>query len=199
MEGGMAVTDCEELYQLMVSLRAHGWTRDLPKNNHIAEMSKDSFMESFRFVLPGYNLRPLEMSGAIGRSQLRKLERIVDGRRLNAEVFKEKFSCINGIAIQKEVGESSWFGFSILIENGSQRFDLVRKLVQNGVEVRPIVAGNFVRNPVIKLMDYEISGSLQGADQVHENGLFFGNHHYDICEELEEISGIVREHMEGDV
>jgi len=199
MEGGMTVTDCEELYQLMVSLRAHGWTRDLPKDNHIAEMSNDSFMESFRFVLPGYNLRPLEISGAIGQSQLRKLEQIVEGRRLNAAVFKEEFSGIDGISIQKEVGESSWFGFSILIENGSQRFDLVRKLVRNEVEVRPIVAGNFVRNPVIKLMDYEISGNLKGADQVHENGLFFGNHHYDISEELGAISGVVRGHMEGGV
>jgi CDP-6-deoxy-D-xylo-4-hexulose-3-dehydrase len=199
MEGGMTVTDCEELYQLMVSLRAHGWTRGLPKTNHIAEMSNDSFMESFRFVLPGYNLRPLEISGAIGQSQLKKVKRIVGGRRLNAEVFKEKFSGIDGISIQKEVGESSWFGFSILIGNDSQRFDLVRKLERNGVEVRPIVAGNFVRNPVIKLMDYEISGSLKGADQVHENGLFFGNHHYDISEKLGAISVVVREHMEGDV
>ena len=148
MEGGITVTDCEEMYQLMISLRAHGWTRGLPKDNLITNKSDDEFMESFRFILPGYNLRPLEMSGAIGQSQLSKLDGIVEGRRKNALVFQSCFSGIDGLRIQKEVGESSWFGFSMLIENGAKRTELVSLLKGAGVEVRPIVAGNFVRNPV---------------------------------------------------
>ena len=65
IEGGMVVTNDEELYHLMLTLRAHGWTRNLPKFNHITgEKSDDPFEESYRFVLPGYNLRPLEFSGA---------------------------------------------------------------------------------------------------------------------------------------
>ena len=196
MEGGMTVTDCEELYQLMISLRAHGWTRGLPDDNLIAEISDDSFMESFRFILPGYNLRPLEMSGAIGRSQLKKLDRIVNGRRANAESFKRCFSGMNGITIQNEVGSSSWFGFSLIIENGSSRNELVSKMQEVGVEVRPIVAGNFVRNPVIELMEHDTHGSLEVADHIHNYGLFFGNHHYDISKEIEEISELVRKYME---
>jgi CDP-6-deoxy-D-xylo-4-hexulose-3-dehydrase len=197
MEGGMTVTDCEELYQLMNSLRAHGWTRGLPPDNLIAEISDDSFMESFRFILPGYNLRPLEMSGAIGRSQLKKLDMIVKGRRENAEVFKRSFSGIIGTAIQEEVGSSSWFGFSLIIENGASRTELVSLLQEAGVEVRPIIAGNFVRNPVIELMEHETHGGLEVADHVHNNGLFFGNHHHDISKEIVEISELVRDYMEG--
>ena len=192
MEGGMTVTDCEELYQLMISLRAHGWTRGLPTENLIAEISDDPFMESFRFILPGYNLRPLEMSGAIGRAQLNKLDGIVKGRRRNAQSFKEFFSGIDGVTIQDEVGESSWFGFSLIIENGSKRSELVSLLQNAGVEVRPIVAGNFVRNPVIELMEHESYGDLEVADYIHQNGLFFGNHHYDISKEISEISEIVK-------
>jgi CDP-6-deoxy-D-xylo-4-hexulose-3-dehydrase len=197
MEGGMTVTDCEELYQLMISLRAHGWTRGLPPDNLIAEISDDSFMESFRFILPGYNLRPLEMSGAIGRSQLKKLDMIVKGRRENAEVFKRSFSGIIGTSIQEEVGSSSWFGFSLIIENGASRTELVSLLQEAGVEVRPIIAGNFVRNPVIELMEHETHGGLEVADHVHNNGLFFGNHHHDISKEIVEISELVRDYMEG--
>ena len=197
MEGGITVTDCEEMYQLMISLRAHGWTRGLPKDNLIANKSDDEFMESFRFILPGYNLRPLEMSGAIGQSQLRKLDGIVEGRRKNALVFQRCFSGIEGIRIQKEVGESSWFGFSVIIENGSKRSKLVSLLKEAGVEVRPIVAGNFVRNPVIDIMDHETYGNLGAADHAHENGLFFGNHHYDISTDIEKISELVREFIEG--
>ena len=47
----------------MLSLRAHGWTRNLPKFNHVTgEKSDDPFEESFRFVLPGYNLRPPQVN-----------------------------------------------------------------------------------------------------------------------------------------
>ena len=81
MEGGMVVTDDEELYHILLCLRAHGWTRNLPKNNKVCIKSNDLFSESFRFVLPGYNVRPLEMSGAIGLEQIKKLEDFVKQRR----------------------------------------------------------------------------------------------------------------------
>ena len=73
MEGGMVVTDDEELYHIMLSVRAHGWTRNLPKHNLVTgTKSDDAFVESFKFVLPGYNLRPLENIGAIGVLHVRK-------------------------------------------------------------------------------------------------------------------------------
>ena len=198
MEGGMTLTDCEELYQIMISMRAHGWTRGLPLENHISKKSDDSFMESYRFILPGYNLRPLEMSGAIGRLQLKKLESIVRCRRNNSEVFKRCFSEINGIDIQEEVGESSWFGFAVVINNGMARSNFVSALEGAGVEVRPIVAGNFLRNPVIEMMDHDAHGEMIVADHIHDNGLFFGNHHYEISTEIEKISEIIRKILDGE-
>jgi CDP-6-deoxy-D-xylo-4-hexulose-3-dehydrase len=67
MEGGLIVTDDDELHQILLSLRAHGWTRNLPRHNLVCdEKSDDPFEESFRFVLPGYNVRPLELEGAVG-------------------------------------------------------------------------------------------------------------------------------------
>ena len=62
MEGGLIVTDDIELYHILLSLRAHGWTRDLPEENQICKKQDDnSFNELFRFILPGFNVRPLEM------------------------------------------------------------------------------------------------------------------------------------------
>ena len=196
MEGGLTVTDCEELYHLMLSIRAHGWTRNLPKNNLITEKLDDEFTEKFRFIIPGYNLRPLEMAGAIGQEQIKKLPKIIEGRKLNAKRFIELFQMIEGITIQKETGESSWFGFSLILGKNIERVDLIEELKAKGVEVRPIVTGNFVRNPVIKFMNYEIHGELTNANIIHDNGLFFGNHHFDITEELEKIANIVKNHLE---
>lgn len=190
MEGGLIVTDDVELYQLMYSMRAHGWTRGLPEDNVLTELSSDPFMESYRFILPGYNLRPLEMSGAIGIEQLKKLPNLVTGRRKNAEFFCKRFSKIKGIRIQKEVGESSWFGFAIICPQGT-RGALLDVLRESGVETRPIVAGNFTRNPVVEMLNHVVDSDLDSADDIHENGFFIGNHHYDITDSLEMVAVLV--------
>lgn len=193
MEGGIVVTDDEELYHVMLSLRAHGWTRNLPKFNHVTgEKSDDPFEESFRFVLPGYNLRPLEMSGALGREQLKKLPDLIKGRRANGALLQTKLGNHPKFMIQREIDRSSWFGFSLVLrpDLGLQRADLVRQLVVAGFECRPIVAGNFTKNEVMKYFDYEIHNSLQNADYIDANGLFVGNHHYPIPEAIDALASL---------
>jgi len=191
MEGGMAVTDDQELYHLMLSIRAHGWTRDLPAENQVCEKSDDPFFESFRFVLPGYNLRPLEMSGALGQAQLQKLPEMISCRRRNGAVFQKLFGKFPGLRIQSETGMSSWFGFAFVLEGESfNRSEVLRELATRGVEARPIVAGNFLRNPVVRYFDFDVHGTLDNADKVTDHGFFVGNHHYDIRAQLEELAGV---------
>ena len=189
MEGGITVTDDEELYHIMLSLRAHGWTRNLPFKNRICRLSDDKFAESFRFILPGYNLRPLEMSGAIGIEQLKKLPSIISARQKNAEFFTKLFSQSSKILIQKETGASSWFGFSLILSNSYQgmRPQLQSIFDDLNVEYRPIVTGNFAKSEVLQYFDYEISGHLDNASYLDSNGLFIGNHHYDITAQLSKI------------
>lgn len=190
MEGGMIVTDDEELYHIMLSLRAHGWTRNLPKHNRVtSEKSDDDFTESFRFVLPGYNLRPLEMSGAIGSVQLKKLPLMIQQRRNNATKFVSIMAEFPYIRIQKEVGASSWFGFSMIIADDApfDRQALVSALKKNEVAVRPIVAGNFAKNEVLRWFDYDVAGSLENAEEVDRAGLFIGNHHYPLASEWDAL------------
>jgi CDP-6-deoxy-D-xylo-4-hexulose-3-dehydrase len=191
MEGGIVCTDDEELYHILLCLRAHGWTRNLPKHNHVSGVkSDDPFEESFKFILPGYNVRPLELSGAIGIEQLKKLPTFVQERRKNAALFIELFHNHPTLMIQKEIGQSSWFGFSFVIKEGSgiKRKDLVKKLTDNGIECRPIVAGNFAKNEALKWMDYDIHQKLTNADWIDENGLFIGNHHVDMSKGLKYVS-----------
>lgn len=178
MEGGMVVTDDEELYHYMLCIRAHGWTRNLPKDSGIYKKSENEFYESFNFIVPGFNLRPLEIEGAAGSEQLKKMDGIIAQRRRNAEYFCKKISEFKDMRIQKEIGESSWFGFAIILQGELEghRDQLVKYLADKGIEVRPIVAGNFTRNSVIKYLDYTISGDLTASDDIHDNGFFVGNH-----------------------
>ncbi len=195
MEGGVITTDDEELYHIMLSLRSHGWTRHLPKENRVTgTKSDDPFEESFNFVLPGYNLRPLEMSGALGQEQLVKLPDLIKGRRENARLFKEGLSDHPLFALQKEIGQSSWFGFSLVMRDGVNmpRRDLIAKLTELGFECRPIVTGNFAKNAVMKHIPHVIHGELLNADYIDQHGLFVGNHHYPIPEAvgvLAELTG----------
>ncbi|MES2948363.1 MAG: DegT/DnrJ/EryC1/StrS family aminotransferase [Pseudomonadota bacterium] len=187
MEGGMIVTDDEELYQILLSIRAHGWTRNLPKQNLVcSDKSDDPFEESFRFVLPGYNVRPLEMEGAIGIEQVKRLPTIVSERRKNGKLLQSGLGAHPDVLIQKEIGESSWFGFSLVIRPGSPltRKALVARLQGLGFECRPIVAGNFAKNEVVKYFDSEVHGMLTNAEHIDRNGLFVGNHHYPIPEAI---------------
>lgn len=187
MEGGLVITDDEELYHILLSLRAHGWTRDLPKRNHVCEVkSDDPFAEQFRFVLPGYNVRPLELSGAIGVEQTKKLPCIIEGRRKNSKLFQEALGEHSEILIQKEIGESSWFGFSLVIRPGSRftRKDLLEQLDDLGFEYRPIVSGNFAKNGVVRYFSAEVPPALPNAEHIDHNGLFVANHHYPIPDQI---------------
>jgi len=194
MEGGLVVTDDLESYQLMLSLRSHGWTRPLPKENLICDrLDDDPFNEEFRFILPGYNVRPLEMCGALGLCQLEKLPALIEGRRRNAKLFTDLFDNHSQLRIQKETGESSWFGFALIVREGASitRKALANALREAEIECRPIVTGNFVRNPVIEHMPHTVFGDLPVANWIHDNGLFVGNHHYDITAELEHLKQVV--------
>ena len=194
MEGGIVATDDEEIYHILLSLRAHGWTRNLPKENHVCSKSDDPFEESFRFVLPGYNVRPLEMSGAIGVEQLKKLPSFLRQRRENARKFIELFGEHKEFQIQEDLGISSWFGFSLTIKQGSplNRKGVVNKLRDNNIECRPIVTGNFTRNEVMKYFDYEIHKTLVNADHVHENGFFVGNSQECLDKEIRHLYTVLK-------
>jgi CDP-6-deoxy-D-xylo-4-hexulose-3-dehydrase len=187
MEGGMIVTDDEELYQIMLCMRAHGWTRNLPSKNLVTtEKSDNQFEELYRFVLPGYNFRPIEMMGAIGSEQVKKLPDFLKFRRSNAACFANVFNNNPWFFIQKEVGCSSWFGFSFVLRPNvsRKRKELIDYLTEKNIEVRPIVAGNFTKNEVLKYFNYELCGEMTNAEYIDKNGFFVGNHHFDIRDKI---------------
>jgi CDP-6-deoxy-D-xylo-4-hexulose-3-dehydrase len=190
MEGGIVATDEEELYHILLALRAHGWTRNLPEVNLVCgKKSDDPFEESWRFVLPGYNVRPLELSGAIGIEQLKKLPQFIEVRRRNGELFRDSMARHPDLLTQREIGSSSWFGFSLVIRPGAKltRKALIARLGELGFESRPIVAGNFAKNEAVKYFDFDIPFPLRNADHVDRYGVLVGNHHYAIPEAIDAL------------
>lgn len=181
MEGGLVLTNDKEIYNILKSLRNHGWTRGQDEDSPIYQKREDDFFEAYRFILPGYNLRPGEIHGAIGIRQLDKLEGFVKTRRENARHFVKLFQNDERFIIQKETGESSWFCFTMILNPNSKidRKRVLWKLKDAGIEHRIITGGNILRHDVIKYYDYKVTKCVN-ADIAHYNGFFVGNHPYDI-------------------
>ena len=189
MEGGVLATDDTELFHLARSLRAHGWTRDLPEDTAIYDRRADDFFEAYRFILPGYNARPLELAGAVGVEQLKKLDGMIAVRRNNAAVFRSLFEGDERFIIQREVAGacSSWFSFTIIL---NPELDIDRRKVMDalktaGVGYRIITGGCFLRHDVIRFFDFDTVGEIVNANIAHDRGFFVGNHPRDLRPQIE--------------
>ena len=189
----MISTDNQSLYEYFLSLRSHGWTRSLEFKNTIENKSGLDFDDSFRFVLPGYNLRPSEINGAVGCVQLKKIEKLLNQRKKNAKVFKTLFANSNYCKIQRTIGQSSWFGFSMILMNNleNKRAYVLNELSKCGIESRPIVSGNFLENPVIDYFDYTIFENLNNTQKLHRDGFFLGNDQRDLSKQLIKVKEIM--------
>ncbi len=193
MEGGVLATDNTALYHVAKSMRAHGWTRDLPDDTEIYRKRDEDFFEAYRFILPGYNARPLELAGAVGVEQLKKLDGMVELRRRNAALFQKLFARDERFIIQREYGRSSWFCFTIVL-NPNLRIDrakVMAALKRADIGYRIITGGNFLRHDVIRHFDYDCVGEIRHADIAHDRGFFVGNYPHDLTPQIQRLREVL--------
>ena len=195
MEGGVLATNTTELYHLARSLRSHGWTRDLPQDTAVFEKRDDDFFEAYRFILPGYNARPLELSGAVGIEQLKKLDGMVEIRRRNAALFQSLFAGDERFIIQHERpgARSSWFSFTVILNPNLDidRREVMRAMKEADIGYRIITGGCFLRHDVIKYFDYDTVGEIVNANTAHDRGFFVGNHPRDLTPQIERFHQVL--------
>jgi CDP-6-deoxy-D-xylo-4-hexulose-3-dehydrase len=193
MEGGMLLTDSTEIDHLARVIRNHGWSRDVPPDSDLFERRADGFFEAYRFILPGYNVRPLEICGAVGVEQLKKLDAMVETRRRNARVFVDAFSGDDRFIIQREHGRSSWFSFTIIMNptHAIDRGRVMAAMREANVGFRMITGGSFLRHDAIRYFDYDTVGPIVNADIAHDHGFFVGNHPRDLGTEIGELREVL--------
>ena len=197
MEGGMIVTDDPELYSNLLCMRAHGWTRELPEESHL-HIEAPAFTKKFRFALPGFNLRPVEMSGAIGLAQLKKADEILANRRLNARLFYEVFEDCKFVQLPEFDEGSSWFGYGLVVRGltETQRDELAGALSDENIESRPILTGNFLNNPAIEYLDYRVVSEMRTANAIDTSGLFFGAHNYPLEAQFRAVRDVIERYCD---
>lgn len=193
MEGGMVLTDDFELYCLLRAVRNHGWTRDQPPGSPLFDARDDDFFEAYRFVVPGYNVRPVELSGAIGLAQIEKLDDIVDGRRRNAAHFQSLFAGDKRFITQKENGRSSWFALTLILnpDLALDRKRILGALKEADIGYRIITGGCFLRQDVIRHLEHSAAGPIVKANIAHDHGFFVGNHAFDVRPQIDLLHSVL--------
>lgn len=129
----------------------------------------------YLFTNMGYNLKPLELSGAVGIVQLDKLGLICQNRNKSKETICGLFNqYIDEIKIPKQLkhAETVWFGSPIICDTAEQKKSLVRYLESNLIQTRNYFAGNILLHPAYKhLGDYK---KFPNANLVLDRVFFVG-------------------------
>ncbi|MBF05372.1 DegT/DnrJ/EryC1/StrS aminotransferase [bacterium] len=178
IEGGVVCTDDEDLYHHLLMCRAHGWDRNLPeqyKNDLRSKNDVDDFYSLYTFYELAYNARPTEIQGFLGNHQIQYLDQMIGQRHLNFEELNAAVINAGAIGINSShLSLVSNFSIPVVFKE-SDRFETVRDLfVKNGVEIRPIIAGNILNQPFYKKQDLPLS-RLPNAEIIHGNGFYFAN------------------------
>ena len=180
LEGGVTVTNDNELAEIMKIIRSHGWIRNVKeKKKWIKNYPKID--PNFLFVNEGYNLRLTEPQARMGMTQIKKLDSFIKKRRKNADYLMSLMKEFNDFFIyQYETKRSfhTWFGFTIIIKDLKiiDRGRLCNFLNKNGIETRVIVSGNFTSQPVVKTFKHRTVGNLENASKIMNNGFSIGIH-----------------------
>lgn len=193
MEGGMVVTNDFQLYCLMKALRAHGWSRDLPRKNPLIKIKKNDFYEQYKFILPGFNLRPGEIHAAVGLVQLKKINSLINMRIKNLKLFQKYFNNNNNFIIPKTKYKSSSFAFPMIIKNKDPNFKLkiFKELKKNKIDFRLITGGCFTSQKYAKFFDFTIFKNLKNSELLHNQGFFVGNASIDLSRQIKKLHHVL--------
>jgi CDP-6-deoxy-D-xylo-4-hexulose-3-dehydrase len=191
IEGGFINTNDEDFYHLLLMMRSHGWDRDLPewKQKELRlKYSVDDFTSLYNFYVPGFNLRATDLQAFIGLRAIDKLDKYSLIRNKNFNSYLE-FIKVNELDLKfNQKNFISNFAMPIVNKNKEK---IVNELIQNNIEVRPLIAGDMSNKP----MWYEKYGKikLKNCELIDKYGFYIPNHQDLTINEIQKISKIINE------
>jgi CDP-4-dehydro-6-deoxyglucose reductase, E1 len=197
IEGGMVCTDDDEFAEMLIIVRANGWDRNLTPEQQIKWRKKfnieSEFQAKYTFYDLGYNFRPTEITGFLGQYQMQFLNENIQKREQNylriEKVIKEN---PDFVFLQHEhIKTLSTFAFPLVCKTAQLRTKYIEKFTKNGVEIRPMIAGNMQEQPFYKKYVEELY-DLPGADMMHSNGFYCGNYPELLEEDLQIFENLLK-------
>ena len=178
-EGGMICCKNNDDHEIIKSLRAHGWSRGLKNEKKIAAANKH-LDSRFIFYNSGFNLRSTDIAASIGLNQFKDIDQFIKKRSINRDkilkMFKKKIKMMKYLSFidANNHVKASWFGIPILLSEKINRNKFLKKIEKLGVETRPIISGNFLKQPSIKKYKLNKKSNFKNSDIVNNHGFFIG-------------------------
>lgn len=183
-EGGMVVCNNYTDYNILKSLRSHGWSRKTIFQK-IFKRKYDKLDDRFLFIGPGYNLRPTEIQSVIAHNQFKRLKKFMSIRNFNRNKIisslkknKKWDKQFQFVKLSKSI-KPSWFGLPIMVSKkySNIKNKFLKKLSSNGIENRPIISGNFLNQPASKMLKLKYNkNDFKNSNEIEERGFFIGLH-----------------------
>ncbi len=188
-ETGMITTNDKHFFELLVSIRSHGMIRDNTpdvQKKHLEEWNINEFDALYTFFYPGFNERSNNISAFFGIQQLKKVDNFIAIRNKNFKYY-QTYIKVNELKIEdKPSNFISSFAYPIVSKNKSR---IVKNLQENGVEVRPLIAGSMGKQPFY-IKEYGVC-SLKNCDRIHEFGFYLPNNQDITEDDVKYIASIV--------
>jgi len=150
----------------------------------------------------GYNLKITDMQAACGLAQLDKLDYFIEKRRSNYTYLHNGLQSLTeflDLPVPTENSNPSWFGFPITLKDGCgvSRVDVTKFLDSHKIGSRLLFAGNLLKQPYFKDLEYRVSGDLTHTDKTMNDTFWIGvqpaltEEHLDfVIEKMEELFGL---------
>ncbi len=188
-EGGMICTKNNKYHEIIKSLRSHGWSRGLLNNNKLSK-KYNKIDKNWIFINSGFNLRPTDINASIGLQQLKRLKKILSIRKYNFLKIKNELIQHKNynkqfyILDDQKKSNISWFGIPFILKTNNRldKLKLMKNLNERGIMTRPIISGNFAKQPSIKLYKIKNISKLPNADLIDKKAFFLGLHNVKITE-----------------
>ena len=198
IEGGMVSTNDERIYQLSRMFRSHGMTREASQD--IRDEYVDNYPDLnplFTFAVPGFNFRSSELNAVLGLSQLKKLDRNIEIRKRNLDIWLDSL-CKTKFETDYAVDGNSNFALPLIQRQPDVdlKSRICKSLENNNVEYRLGTAGggNLARQPFVKKYPYRTVDDQAVVNHIHDFGLYLGNGAHVTPEQIrrvaEELSSI---------
>ncbi len=191
VEGGMVCTNNDDLYNLLRLKRSHGLARESDRYDDYVKLYPD-ISKQFLFVTDGYNFRNHELGAVLGLSQLKRLDSYIERRNNNYQLFINLISKYSH-KFKVPVFHSGCSNFCLpLLCKEKEDVDKLKRLFDdNGIEHRPIIGGNLLKQPFLSNYSIVTNKSNLTVDFVHYNGLYLGNNQFIGKKEIDLLDNVL--------
>jgi CDP-6-deoxy-D-xylo-4-hexulose-3-dehydrase len=192
IEGGFITTNNVGVYETLISLRSHGWDRELSEDTQQILRKTwgiSDFNSLYTFYFPGFNVRPTDLNAFIGLKQMEKVDKAIEKRNENFQMFKILLEGKTWFPKEQKNSYTASFCIPVIFKSKENKENAIKEFKEKEIEVRPIIAGSMGKQPFYVGKYGE--KNFPNCDIIDERGIYVPNHPLLTVREIRHICEII--------